>query len=202
MTWAWEYIFKPSGKLLNGVQMFLIQIHKPIHHFAILLMLFVSLLSSHEANANEENYASVESVEILKRDLLDLNKELFILEEELLFPANTQVAIFISQDSGTAFKMDHAKVLLDNKAVNYHLYTESELDALSRGAVHRIHTINLNQGDHKLVIIFGGFGPKGREYKLAAELDFKKTTGTQFIELRILADSKSQQPEFEFNVWN
>jgi len=184
--------------------MFLFQINKPTLYFAILLLaaFLASMLSSHVVNANEENNTSLESVEILKRDLLELNKELFILEEELLFPANTQVAIFISQDSGTAFKMDHAKVLLNNKAVNYHLYTENELDALSRGAVHRIHTINLNQGDHKLTIIFGGFGPMGREYKLAAELDFKKTTGTQFIELRILANSKSQQPEFEFNVWN
>ena len=184
--------------------MFLIQIKKPVHCFSIVLItiLLASMLTSQEATANEENNTSVESVEILKRDLLELNKELFILEEELLFPANTQVAIFISQDSGSAFKMDHAKVLLNNKAVNYHLYTENELDALSRGAVHRIHTINLNQGDHKLVIIFGGFGPMRREYKLAAELEFKKTTGTQFIELRILADAQSQQPEFEFNIWN
>ena len=200
MTWAWDYIFKPTGKFENGVKMFLIQTTKLVHYFALVLL--VSMLSIQESGASEDKKTTVESVEILKRDLLDLNKELFILEEELLFPANTQVAIFISQDSGNTFKMDHAKVLLNNKAVNYHLYTENELDALSRGAVHRIHTINLNQGDHKLVIIFGGFGPKGREYKLAAELDFKKSTGTQFIELRILANSKSQQPEFEFNVWN
>ena len=32
--------------------------------------------------------------------MVDLNKDLFILEEELLFPANTQVAVFLSVDVG------------------------------------------------------------------------------------------------------
>src|SRR5688572_1481606 len=32
-----------------------------------------------------------ETVQELKKDVVDLNRELFVLEEELLFPANTQV---------------------------------------------------------------------------------------------------------------
>ena len=39
-----------------------------------------------------------ETVQDLKKDVVDLNKELFVLEEELLFPANTQVAVFVSMD--------------------------------------------------------------------------------------------------------
>lgn len=167
-----------------------------------LIMLLVLATASHIANANEQSPAAEKSIEALKADLLELNKELFILEEELFFPGNTQVAVFISHDAGLLFKMDFAKVLINNKAVNYHLYTNNELDALSRGAVHRIHTDNLNQGQHKLVIIFGGFGPKGREFKRAAELDFEKSTGSQYIELRISANIKNQQPEFQFKVWD
>src|SRR5580698_2313090 len=37
-------------------------------------------------------------VQGLKKEVLDLNKDLFLLEEELLFPANTQVAVFVSLD--------------------------------------------------------------------------------------------------------
>lgn len=184
--------------------MSLIHIKQTIYHcVTTLFVVALSItLTNNTAYANDNNSTTKKSVETLKRDLLELNKELFILEEELLFPGNTQVAVFISQDAGLLFKMDHAKVLLNNKVVNYHLYTDNELNALSRGAVHRIHTGNLNQGKHKLVIIFGGHGPKGREFKRATELDFEKSTGSQYIELRIVANTKNQQPEFEFNVWD
>lgn len=184
--------------------MSLIHIKQRIYRCAIVLFAVAlsTTLTNNAVYANDNGSSTKNSVETLKRDLLELNKELFIFEEELLFPANTQVAIFISQDAGLLFKMDHAKVLLNNKAVNYHLYTDNELNALSRGAVHRIHTDNLNQGKHKLVIVLGGHGPKGREFKRAAELEFEKSTGTQYIELRIVANTKNQQPEFEFNVWD
>src|SRR6185437_2165150 len=42
-----------------------------------------------------------EQVQSLKSDVLDLNRDLFVLEQELLYPANTQVAVFVSMDAGT-----------------------------------------------------------------------------------------------------
>src|SRR5687768_9929286 len=47
-----------------------------------------------------------ETVQDLKKDVVDLNRELFVLEEELLFPANTQVAVFVSMDIGEFFALD------------------------------------------------------------------------------------------------
>src|SRR6185437_12608738 len=41
-----------------------------------------------------------EQVQSLKSDVLDLNRDLFVLEQELLYPANTQVAVFVSMDAG------------------------------------------------------------------------------------------------------
>jgi hypothetical protein len=38
--------------------------------------------------------------------VIDLNRDLFVLEEELLFPANTQVAVFVSMDVGDFFALD------------------------------------------------------------------------------------------------
>src|SRR6185437_7540095 len=37
-----------------------------------------------------------EQVQSLKSDVLDLNRDLFVLEQELLYPANTQVAVFVA----------------------------------------------------------------------------------------------------------
>ena len=45
-------------------------------------------------------------IEALKKEVLSLNRDLFILEEDLLFPANTQFSVFLSMDSGHFFALD------------------------------------------------------------------------------------------------
>src|ERR1700745_3428641 len=64
-----------------------------------------------------------EQVQGLKKDVVDLNRDLFILEEELLFPANTQVAVFLSVDVGNFFALDSVQLKLDQKEVINYLYT-------------------------------------------------------------------------------
>ena len=39
-------------------------------------------------------------IQDVKRDAIQLNRDLLVLEEELLFPANTQLAVFVSMDVG------------------------------------------------------------------------------------------------------
>ena len=39
-------------------------------------------------------------VQDIKSDVIKLNRDLLVLEEELLFPASTQVALFVSMDVG------------------------------------------------------------------------------------------------------
>ena len=53
-----------------------------------------------------------EEVQDLKAEVLNLNRELFLLEEELLFPANTQIAVFVSMDVGEFFALDFSTPLL------------------------------------------------------------------------------------------
>ena len=50
-----------------------------------------------EAESREEFRSLDQDVQTLKKEVLDLNRDLFLLEEELLFPANSQVAFFISK---------------------------------------------------------------------------------------------------------
>ena len=47
-----------------------------------------------------------EEVQSLKEEVLILNRELFSLEEELLFPSNTQFAVYVSVDVGEFFDME------------------------------------------------------------------------------------------------
>ena len=140
-------------------------------------------------------------VQGLKREVLDLNRDLFALEEELLFPANTQVAVFLSLDVGQFFELDAIQLKVDNKEVANYLYTEREVAALNRGGVHRVYLGNLKTGKHELVAFFTGKGPHARDYKRGANLLFEKGVGAKYLELRISDRQSAQQPEFTVKEW-
>ena len=137
----------------------------------------------------------------MKKDVVDLNKDLFILEEELLFPANTQVAVFLSMDVGEFFALDSVQLKIDQKEVINYLYTPREVEALLKGGVQRLYVGNLKVGPHELVAFFNGKGPNDRAYKRGASLHFEKAVGAKYLELKIDDRQRKLQPEFEIKDW-
>jgi hypothetical protein len=153
------------------------------------------------AQASGEFHALDADVQDLKKQVLDLNKDLFLLEEELLFPSNTQVAVFVSMDVGDFFGLDSVELKLDNKNVTNYLYTEREASALVKGGVQRIFVGNLKAGQHELVAVFTGEGPHTRDYRRGASLKFEKGIGPKYIELTISDRASKMQPEFVVKEW-
>jgi hypothetical protein len=142
-----------------------------------------------------------QEIQELKKDVVDLNKDLFILEEELLFPANTQVAVFLSVDVGQFFGLDSVQLKIDRKEVINYLYTPREVEALLKGGVQRLYLGNLKVGGHELVAFFNGKGPNERAYKRGASLRFEKGVGAKYLELKIDDRQRKLQPEFEIKDW-
>ena len=136
-----------------------------------------------------------------KADVIKLNRDLLVLEEELLFPANTQVALFVSMDVGKMFQLDSVQVKLDDKVVANYLYTALEVEALHRGGVQRVYLGNLKNGQHELVAFFTGKGPHERDYRRGANVKFEKTGEAKYIELRIQDSAGKLQPEFDVKLW-
>ena len=136
-----------------------------------------------------------------KGELIRLNRDLLVLEEELLFPAGTQVAVFVSMDVGVMFSLDSVQLTLDNKVVSNYLYTPLEVAALHRGGVQRLYLGNLKAGEHEIVAFFTGKGPHDRDYKRGATIKFEKNTEPKYIELQIKDSLGKLQPEFKVKVW-
>src|SRR5467141_1355599 len=142
-----------------------------------------------------------QEVQGLKKDVIDLNKDLFVLQEELLFPANTQVAVYVSVDVGAFFALDSVTLKIDNKEVKNYLYTAREADALLKGGVQEIYLGNLKAGKHELVAFFTGKGPAERDYKRGATINFDKGIGAKYLELKITDRVAKHQPEFSIKDW-
>lgn len=164
--------------------------------FPLLLMLSQPAASSELASAGIDT-----NVQELKSAVIDLNRELFMLEEELLFPANTQVAVFLSMDVGEFFALDSVRLEVNGKEVSNYLYTEREVEALHRGGVQKLYLGNLKTGEHELVAIFTGVGPQGRDYRRGTALKFDKQIGAKFVELQISDKVSKRQPEFTVREW-
>lgn len=164
--------------------------------------LAASMAASADDEASRQKFRSLDQdVQDLKKEVLDLNRDLFLLEEELLFPANSQVAFFVSMDVGEYFELDSINLKIDGKEVSNYLYTEREVGALIRGGVHRVHMANLKTGEHELVAIFTGKGPQARDYRRGATMKFSKGIGAKYMELEITDRVKKLQPEFVIKEW-
>lgn len=140
-------------------------------------------------------------IQQLKTEIVGLNKDLRLMEEELLFPSSSQVSVFVSLDIGQFFKLESVRLKLDGKQVVSHIYSDKQRSALARGGVQRLYLTNLNLGEHTLAAFFTGIGPNGRPYKRASELGFTKQKGSQFIELSVVDDHKKQEPTFVIRQW-
>lgn len=141
-----------------------------------------------------------EQVESLKESVLTLNRDLLILEEELLYPASSQVAIYVSMDLGTYFALDAIKLEIDNKLVASELYTDKQTNALFRGGVQRLYVGNLKAGEHEISAFFTGRGPQ-QDYKRAAKLVISKNQEPVVLELRIVDSTAQLQPVFDIKQW-
>ena len=153
--------------------------------FILLLMLVAAQLHGAELDKDLADF---------KRDVLEVNKRLLLLEEELLFPADTQVGIYVSLDVGHFFQPDSITLELDGEVLTSHLYTEKEIRALKNGAVQRLALANVKNGDHELTAFITGTGPAGREMRQGVTGHFDKNHGRHFVQLHICLLYTSPSP--------
>jgi hypothetical protein len=130
-----------------------------------------------------------EQVQEIKSDVLGIAAELSQLEEKLLYPSNTQVAVFVSLASGETFRLDSVEIQLDGKPVAHHLYTFKELEALQKGGVQRIYTGNIRTGEHDLQVSVIGKPAGGPDLRNTESFKVNKDVGPKIVEISLAAQS-------------
>jgi hypothetical protein len=137
-----------------------------------------------------------EQVQEIKSDVLGIAAELSVLEEQLLYPSNTQVAVFVSLSDAEAFRLDAVRIAIDGELAAHHIYSFKELDALTSGGVQRIYTGNLPSGNHQLEVTVIGKLPSGKDYSQTKSFSFEKS-----IEPRLLGVALAGTSAIELNDW-
>jgi hypothetical protein len=152
-------------------------------------MLVLSVSAYGQEVSREQIKGLDEQVQEIKSDVLGIAAELNQLEEKLLYPSNTQVAVFISLASGETFRLDSVEIQLDGRPVAHHLYTFKELEALQKGGVQRIYTGNVRSGEHDLdVFVMGKTGEDG-DFEKSESFKVNKDVGPEIVEISLAAQS-------------
>jgi archaellum component FlaF (FlaF/FlaG flagellin family) len=153
------------------------------------ILLISVLVFSMSANAQENYRAQIkgldEQVQEIKTDVLSIAEQLNQLEEKLLYPSNTQVAVFISLAGDETFRLDAVEIELDGKPVAHHIYTFKELEALQKGGVQRIYTGNILAGSHELQVSVLGKSGGGNDFQKTELFTINKDVGPKIVEISL-----------------
>ena len=145
------------------------------------------------ADTQQEMRSLDEQVQEIKSDVLSIASELNGLEERLLFPSNTQVAVFVSLAEGESFRLDSVQILIDGELVAHHIYSFKELEALQKGGVQRIYTGNIRTGEHRIDVSVAGKQPGGADFSGSESFSFSKEVEPKLVGITLAGDGSSIQ---------
>jgi type II secretory pathway pseudopilin PulG len=135
-----------------------------------------------DASASKEQMQSLdEQVQEIKSDVLSIAAELGRLEEKLLYPSNTQVAVFVSLEEGETLQLDSVRIQIDGELAVHHIYSFKELEALQKGGVQRIYTGNVATGEHRLEVSVSGKSSSGKDVSGSQTFTFSKDVEPKLV---------------------
>jgi hypothetical protein len=130
-----------------------------------------------------------EQVQEVKSDVLSIGAELNQLEEKLLYPSGTQVAIFVALAKGDEMRLDAVRLEIDGQLVAHYIYSAKELEALRKGGVQRIYVGNVASGEHRLNVLVDGKLKAGTDFSRTEHFTFRKEVKPKLVELTVGSDS-------------
>jgi len=135
-----------------------------------------------------------EQIQEMKSDALSMSAELSQLEEKLLYPSGTQVAIFVGLAKGDRMRLDAVRLQIDGELVAHYIYSAKELEALRKGGVQRIYVGNVASGDHKLDVLVDGKLEGGADFNHTAQFTFRKEVKPKLVGLTLAGPGSGNNP--------
>lgn len=173
-------------------------------HFIYLLLLSSISLGLHAESLNDVeaigSQISKKAVSI-KQSVLELNRDLYLLEEDLLSPATTRASVFFSLSYGEFFEPFSVNITIDDKQPIQYLYTKRQVSALRQGAVQPLKNLNLGPGIHTIKAIAKGVDNNGKNRELVLEQSVEKHDKPLYIELKIKDNKEIQSAELMISQW-
>jgi hypothetical protein len=135
-----------------------------------------------------------EQVQEIKSDILNISEELSRLEEKLLYPSGTQIAIFVALSKGDQTRLDAVRLQINGQLVAHHIYSFKELEALRKGGMQRIYVGNVTTGDHQLEVLIDGKLEGGEDFSRTERFTFRKEVKPKMLGLTLAGPRSGNTP--------
>ena len=172
-------------------------------HFLIVMSVVLCLFartSPADESARAQMKGLDEQVQEVKSDVLSIAAELNQLEEKLLYPSDTHLAVFVSMPHGETLRLDAVQIQIDGRPATHYIYSFKELDALRRGGVQRIYSGNIATGAHEIEVSVSGKLANGKDYTQTEHFPFTKEVKPKLIGV-MLAGPDGAQPGIHLGDW-
>ena len=151
--------------------------------------------SKEEISSDQQQMRGLdEQIQEIKSDSLRISAELSQLEEKLLYPSGTQVAIFVELAKGDTMRLDAVRLQIDGQLVAHYIYSAKELQALRKGGVQRIYVGNVATGDHKLDVLVDGKLEGGADFSRTGQFTFRKEVKPKMVGLTLSGPQSGNTP--------
>ena len=151
--------------------------------------------SQEEISSDQQQMRGLdEQIQEIKSDSLRISAELSQLEEKLLYPSGTQVAIFVELAKGDTMRLDAVRLQIDGQLVAHYIYSAKELQALRKGGVQRIYVGNVATGDHKLDVLVDGKLEGGADFSRTGQFTFRKEVKPKLVGLTLAGPRSGNTP--------
>jgi hypothetical protein len=140
-------------------------------------------------------------IDAIRSEVASLSQTLFDLEESVLHPADTQVAVFLALKDREGLNLDSIELYLDGSPVSSHLYTDRERASLREGGVQRLYIGNLPHGSHELKAILTARSANERFVRREVRHEFRKRPGESRIQMTLDAAAPDYEPVVSFREW-
>ncbi len=172
------------------------------------LMLFIVMtgdglaLASDDKPSTRDRFTQVDrEIQAVKQEVLEINREILLLEEQLLYPHGQQLVVFVSLSNNSAVNVNSISLELDGQLVSQHVYTRSEKASLHKGGIHRLYAGRLHDGAHAVDVSLSGVGTDGQQFVRRQSAKIVKDSGRKVVELNIAAGDNGTEPQFSIHEW-
>ena len=160
----------------------------------VLLLGLGHLPGQAQQNDQKEMRGLDEQVQEIKSDVLSIAQELSRLEEKLLFPSGTQVAVFVAMAEGNPLRLDAVRLQIDGQLVAHYIYSFKELEALRKGGVQRVYVGNVGTGEHQLDVLVDGKLEGGADFSRTEHFTFRKEVKPKMVAVTLAGTNSGQAP--------
>lgn len=142
-----------------------------------------------------------EELERLSAEVASHSERVFALEQKVLHPANTRLAVFLTLQSRDALDLDSVELFVNGKPVASHLYSDRERASLEQGGIQQLFTGNLENGEHELKTVITARSADEDFVRRESTHRFRKRPGVLRLQMSLEARAPDYEPRVSFTEW-